>query len=64
MDAAVQLENTIFSTSLVVKYSEDEQKLVEAMLQIQNTSSSESVGYDLDVSVRHPITGLDMSTAL
>ncbi|XP_033646963.1 uncharacterized protein LOC117306591, partial [Asterias rubens] len=63
LDAAVQLENTIFSTSLVVKYSEDEQKLVEAMLQIQNTSSSESVGYDLDVSVRHPITGLDMSTA-
>ncbi len=63
LDMAVKLEDAIFRSSMNVKYSDDENKLVEAMLQVVNTSSSEGVGYDLDVSLRHPITNVDMSTS-
>ncbi|XP_038048374.1 uncharacterized protein LOC119722369 isoform X2 [Patiria miniata] len=64
LDAELMNENRIFGSDLTIKYSEEENRLVTAMIEVVNHTSADSMGWDINTAMRHLVSGLDMSTAL
>ncbi|XP_022087369.1 uncharacterized protein LOC110977488 [Acanthaster planci] len=57
-------EKIIFGSDLTIRYSEDDRREVNAMIQVVNQTSTDSVGYDFNMALEHLVSGLDMSTTL
>ena len=57
-------EDVVFGSDLTVRYSEDKNRLLSAMIQVANRTMANSMGYDINMACQHPVSGLDMNTAL